>query len=395
MQPRQVVKKPEWIINEIVQCQKDIEKNVPGARERLLPLTYDLSAAVETPAQTIWKTFYSDPLKASVLRVAHDLKIFETLKNAKEFKDSHRLAAPTKADPTLVRRVAAFLVSVNVIAEAGPDTYVSTPISDALTEARYIGGIVYGHDVVAKSAWQIPDYLRDRRYQNPSNPVDAPLQEAFGTKEHFFPFISKNPLLIGSFNDFMGAYREGKESWSNFYRFQEKVLEGDSEAQTVLVDIGGGLGHDLTAVVKKIPEAKGKVILQDRDEVIASINDLEEGVEKQAHDFFTPQQVKAKAYYLHSVLHDWDDDSCVKILRNLIPAMDKGSKILIHDLVVADENPDWSVTAMDLAMMALGSVKERAESEWRALVEKAGLKVSGVYQPFDASSEWIIEAELL
>ncbi|KAF2223770.1 S-adenosyl-L-methionine-dependent methyltransferase [Elsinoe ampelina] len=382
------------IIAAIQRAHQDVQNNIPGAQQRLLSLSYKLSASIETPAQSIWKTFYSDPLKASVLRTASDLDIFSTLKSAAGPVACSDLAAPKNASPALVRRLVAFLVSVNVIAESGVDQYVATPLSDALTEAKYKGGIIYGHDVVARSTWQISDYLRDRGYQNPADPVDAPLQEAFGTKEHFFPFISKDPLLIGSFNDFMGAYRDGKESWLNFFPFEDRVLKDANPTEKVLVDVGGGLGHDLTAVVKAVPDLRGRVVLQDREEVIAGIQHLDESIEKQAHDFFTPQAVKAKAYYLHSVLHDWDDESCVKILQNLMPAMGQESKILIHDLVMSDKDPDWSVTAMDLAMMALGSVKERTESEWRALVGRAGLKVNRVYSPFDRSSEWIIEAGL-
>ncbi|PSK34145.1 hypothetical protein B9Z65_8471 [Elsinoe australis] len=383
------------LIEAIAQCNRDVQDGKPGARERLLPLTYQLSASVETPSQTIWRTFFSDPIKAATTRAAVDLNMFEQLKTAKGTpKTAAELAEPSKASAALVRRLAAYLVSVSIIGETGADQYISTPLSDAFTEARFAGGVIYGHDVVAKSSWQIPDYLRKRGYENPSNPVDAPLQDAFGTKEHFFPYISASPLLIKSFNDFMGAYRLGKQPWNEFYPIQERLLSDSPTDSTVLVDVGGSLGHDLIDTLKKFPQLKGRLVLQDRPEVIGSIKELTEGIEKQAHDFFTPQQVQAKAFYLHSVLHDWDDESCISILQNLIPAMSKGSKVLINDLLVPDQDPNWSVTTMDLAMMALGSVKERTESEWKDLVARAGLKVTGIFTSFDPSTECIIEAEL-
>lgn len=67
----------------------------------------------------------------------------------------------------------------------------------------------------------------------------------------------------------------------------------------------------------------------------------------------------ARAYYLHSVLHDWDDASCVKILRNIVTAMQPGySKVLINENVVPDVGAVWSITSMDWLMMALGAVRE-------------------------------------
>lgn len=72
----------------------------------------------------------------------------------------------------------------------------------------------------------------------------------------------------------------------------------------------------------------------------------------------------AKAYYLHSVLHDWDGEKSVQILKLLVPALQKGySKILINENVVPDAGVSWSITAMDFLMMALGAVRERTEKQ--------------------------------
>lgn len=99
-------------------------------------------------------------------------------------------------------------------------------------------------------------------------------------------------------------------------------------------------------------------------------------------------------YHLHSVLHDWDDESCLKILANIKPAMRRGySKILINDLVVPDREAGWFITAMDLCMMSLGSVKERTEADWRALINRSGLVVGDI-RTFEAGSESIIELSL-
>ena len=77
-----------------------------------------------------------------------------------------------------------------------------------------------------------------------------------------------------------------------------------------------------------------------------------------------------------------------------MPGMSRGySKVLINELVVPDRGAGWPVTNMDWLMMALGAVKERAEKDWRRIIEEAGLKVTGIWVK-DQGSESLIECEL-
>lgn len=118
-------------------------------------------------------------------------------------------------------------------------------------------------------------------------------------------------------------------------------------------------------------------------------------IEPQAHDFFTEQPVKgARAYYMRSVLHDWPDHKCLEILGHLKAAMKPGySKILLNEYVVKDENPDWRPLSLDLLMMTLVSAHERSESEWKELIARAGLKISGIFSKGEGY-ESVIEVTL-
>ena len=163
------------------------------------------------------------------------------------------------------------------------------------------------------------------------------------------------------------------------------------------MDVGGGLGHDLKELKTKIPNIPGRLVLQDREEVISTLSSTsaENIFEAQAHDFFTPQPVQnARAFYLHSVLHDWSDADCIKILEQLKPAMKKGySRLLVNELVVPDEAATWQVTAMDQLMLVLGAMKERTETQWKNILKEAGFKVTGIGSPV-IQTEKLIEAEL-
>jgi hypothetical protein len=128
--------------------------------------------------------------------------------------------------------------------------------------------------------------------------------------------------------------------------------------------------------------ATRKLILQECEPVIESVQNKEKlPFECQVTDFFTPQPMKgARAYFLHSVLHDWDDDICVTILENIKSALIPGySRVLVPENSITEEHLTLAYTAMDMMMLGHLAMRERAENEWRAIIEKAGLKVVRLY----------------
>lgn len=129
--------------------------------------------------------------------------------------------------------------------------------------------------------------------------------------------------------------------------------------------------------------------------MVAENSDKELPFEVQAHDFFTSQTVRdARAYYLHSILHDWSDEESILILQNLVLVLKKGySRVLLNEIVVIEEKPTLAATSMDMMMLAHFAVRERTEANWREILEKAGLKVVKIYS-YPGVAESVIEAEL-
>lgn len=197
----------------------------------------------------------------------------------------------------------------------------------------------------------------------------------------------------------MSAYLAGKPNWYDFYPVAERLIDGfdSSSSEALLVDVGGGRGHDTALFAEKYKSPPGTIILQDREPVIAEVvagsHDLP--FKAQAHDFCAPQPIKgARAYSLHSILHDWSDEDGVKILENPTPALKKGySKVLFNEIVVNEEKPTLAATSMDLMMLAHFGVRERTEADWRPILDKAGLKVVKIYS-YPGVAESLIEAEL-
>ena len=104
-----------------------------------------------------------------------------------------------------------------------------------------------------------------------------------------------------------------------------------------VVDVGGSEGHVSKAIAAAFP--KLKLVVQDLPEVLQDIpqsNDSQQRVEFQAHNFLQPQIRRGDVYLFRWVLHDWPDPYVVKILRNQIPMLVKGAKIVINEQLLPE-----------------------------------------------------------
>lgn len=287
-------------IQNIIAAGKDLVLRRLGAREQLIKSARSLIAALETPSERIFRMAFAEPASFALIRIAVDLKIFETLNAAKGSSVSvAKLADPGGADPVFVHRMLRHLAAMDVITETDVGEFKSTPFSDSLTEDKYRGGIIYTYDVLGPSLRQLPEYMRDHKYRNPLNPADGPFQLAHSTKDHFFAWLEANPTYMAAFGQYMGGYRAGKPSWLDpgLYPVKTELKLDDvaeKEDAVLIVDVGGGMGQDLLELKTKHPSVKGRMVLQDLPKVIDDIKDVPADIERAGHDFFTPQPVKGK-----------------------------------------------------------------------------------------------------
>jgi SAM-dependent methyltransferase len=111
----------------------------------------------------------------------------------------------------------------------------------------------------------------------------------------------------------------------------------DSIGNGTVVDVGGSKGHisvllaqrypDLNFVVQDLPEA-----LTGAAEAVPS--EVADRIKFQEHDFFMPQTVQADVYLFRNIFHNWPDAFAINILQQLVPALRKGSRIVIHDYLL-------------------------------------------------------------
>ncbi|MCJ1303486.1 hypothetical protein MMC08_006296 [Hypocenomyce scalaris] len=388
------------LLEAIAATGASLSQREPGAREKLLDLTHALTSALETPSETIQRIGWAEPARFAAAQAAVDLGLFEELAgNGDATMTASQLASSKSADVSLVARILKHLSAMKFISERGADEYAATSLSNALTTPKFRDGINYLFHVAGPSFHGMPAYFKKTGYRNPTDISDGPFQYGHKTDAPFWAWLGERPSHLGWFNNYMSGYRQGRPSWMDpgFYPVNDRLIHQSLKAEgaVLIVDVGGGIGHDLEEFKLKHPEAPGRLILQERQEVIDQISQALPGIELRVHDFFTPQPVKgAKAYYLHSVLHDWDDKTCRQILGQLVPAMERNySKILINELVVPDVGATWPVTSMDWLMMALGAVRERTAKQWQELLSSAGLRLVKIWT-YEPGTESLIEAEL-
>ena len=140
-------------------------------------------------------------------------------------------------------------------------------------------------------------------------------------------------------------------------------------------------------------------MLQDLPSVIKQAGNLATSLSSAitliSHDFLEPQPKSChgtRIYYLHHIIHDWEDEESLVILKHVRDAMRAGhSRLLIQDHVLSDVGASWVQTSLDWAMLAMLGARERTESEWHELLVKAGLRINGIWQKFEGS-ESVIEA---
>ncbi|KAM0261377.1 hypothetical protein ACHAQJ_002228 [Trichoderma viride] len=252
-------------------------------------------------------------------------------------------------------------------------------------------------DHVVQSCIHFPEFLAKTNYRMPSDNSKSCYIDTYPEKKDYFGRCKENPSYQESFSGFLTLWSNHRRPWTQFYD-THTLLEGSdlSNGSALVVDLGGHQGADLLHVVEKHPNTPiGSLVLEDLPEVITSVNLTTDKIRAVGHDFFEPQPIKgSRAYYFHSVLHDWSDKTVVDILKHVAAVMKPGySKVLINDIVLPAMGASCYQTALDCFMLQL-SGKERTEAVWEKVINEAGMKVVKIW-PDGRGYESLIEAELL
>lgn len=318
------------------------------------------------------------PLHWAFIRVGLDLSIFKTLASCTTPVTHEDFVKKTSAAPTLMAHLLRDMASFGLIEEAGKDVFKANRITRLFTDTNVIGAEPHVSAFHLPVASVLPEYLKDHKYQDMTNPKDLPIGYALHTDLTPFEYLKQHPEQMKSLGHVMVL--DAVDSWVSSYPVEKEIGRFKApDDSALLVDIGGGFGQHSVAFQKKFPQLPGRIVVQDIPSTLAHAPSVD-GIEFQTHDFFTAQPIKgAKFYYLRHILHDWADEDCIRILTNIIPALGPDSLILIDEVVLPETRVPWQVAMMDISMMAcLGGI-ERTNGDWESLLDRAGLKFAHVH----------------
>lgn len=288
------------------------------------------------------------------------------------------LATKVGADPDALHRILRALIGRGIFTHRPDGRYELTPLSELLRAdseislaavARFVGSRQH------REHWSL-------------------LTEAIRTGSSVIP-----KLRGKSFFDYMGDDPE-------FGRIFDDAMTSFSEAATgpvidaydftpygTIIDIAGGHGRLLAAILASSPTTQG--VLYDLPHVIVGATSLlqEKHVAGRVRlvegSFFDRIPTGGDAYLLKNIIHDWNDDAALKILRNVRAASASGTVLLLIETVIPEDDSESRGKLVDLEMLIING-RERTASEYRQLLADAGFQMIRVVET--TSSLSVIEA---
>lgn len=283
------------------------------------------------------------------------------------------VAARVGADARSLERVLRLLADVGIFEELDDGRFALTALGEML-RADVPGSVHRGAIVVSEEwHWRAYGYLIDSVRTG-----EAGFRQAHGCG--FWEYLERHPEAGALVNDSM--------SRATSFIAAAFVRAYDVTGLGRLVDVGGGHGVLMRAVLEAHPHVRGVVF--DLPGVIESTrarlaeSGLTDRCEAIAGDFFEAVPAGGDAYVLSWILHDWDDQSADRILANCRAAMGDVGRLLTIELVIpADEQHSSAdverlVKTTDIEMLAVVGGRERTAAEYRKLYARAGFELTRI-----------------
>ena len=332
----------------------------------------------ELPAQLQMIQYITGFWMSRAVWVAAKLGLADLLKSGP--KTAEELAQATSTHAPSLFRILRALASAGVFKKENDERFGLTPLSETLITVA-----------PGSTRWFIISELGQEHYPAWGNLMHSVKTGEVAFDDFFgmdvWKYFSQNPEDAAVFNDSMSAntaaVNEAITSLYDFSKFNK------------IVDVGGGHGGLITSILQKNADVAG--VLFDAPEVIegarakleaAGVADRCEAV---AGNFFEAVPEGGDAYVMKWIIHDWEDEKAIAILKNCRQHTQSGDRLIIVDCVVPEnDEPDFSKT-FDLNMLVMTGGKERTAAEFQELLAAAGFKLLRVI-PTDLPPS-IVEAQ--
>jgi hypothetical protein len=290
------------------------------------------------------------------------------------------LADRVGADRDALGRLMRALISRGIFRQHGDGRYDLTPLADTLRVdapvsmtglARYVGSQQH------REHWNM---------LTESVTSGKPCVPLLRGKE-FFDYLGADTEFAALFNDAMTSVAELAEA---------AVVAGyDFRPYPTIVDVGGGHGSLLAAILAATPTAHG--VLYDLPQVVAGApallqqRGIDERVRIEEGSFYDKVPAGGDAYILKNIIHDWPDEQATAILDNVRAAAHDGTTVLLIEFVIPEHDRDFLGKWSDLEMLLHLAGRERTEAQYRNLLQQSGFRMTRVVQT--ASPFSVVEAK--
>jgi hypothetical protein len=298
---------------------------------------------------------------AQVMYAAVDLSLPDLL--AAQPRTPEELAAAVGADPATLNRLLRAMRAAQLVALAENGCVTLT--------AR---GSVLRSDVPSGLATRLLVQLHESRMR-PWGRLAESVQTGQGV---FAPIFGMTMWEYQAQHRAVGALFD-QQMTATAQAQQHAAVVGayDFRRFATLVDVGGGHGEFLRVILQVAPDARG--VLFDQADVVRGAIDPGTELSRadrwtvRAGDFFDAVPTGGDAYLLKRVLHDWDDDHAIAILRTIHRAMPPSGTLLVIDRVLPeDQDIEIGDAVADLTMLVMFGGQERTQGDFTALLAAAG-----------------------
>jgi hypothetical protein len=291
-----------------------------------------------------------------------------------EPRDAAVVARQLKVDASLLYRLARALGSLDLLRELPARMFLLTPAGALLSRhhpASLRGVALLEEGPVHYALWKhLPDMIRDGR-QN------AFVRE-FGCMA--FDYAAKDSGYAEVFNEAMTSYSSAQTA-----AVLEALDEYDFSSVAQVCDVGGGYGHLLSSLLAKYPHLRGSVldlapVVTNREAHWAPRFGVADRCSYVAGDMFEALPA-ADVYIMKMILHDWNDDECVRVLANAARSAAPRARLLIAEHVVPGAEEPHFAKLFDIHMMCWGTGRERTSGEYSTLVDRSGWRFERAWKP--------------
>lgn len=301
-----------------------------------------------------------------LVHVAAKLRLADLLKGGSRTVED--LASAADVQPVPLYRLLRALASLGIFAETKGRRFKLTPLAATLQTG--VPNSMHAWAMMVNEPWMWDSW---KELLPGVKTGEMPFRKAHGMP--IFQYLEHHPEDLEVFGESMSSLSQAENpAIAAAYKFPKG---------RTLVDVGGGHGSLLAAILKANPSLKG--VLFDQSAVIARAeNDkhitakgIAQRCRLESGNFFEGVPKGGDAYIMKYILHDWNDEECVKILANCRAAMNEKGKVLVVDNVVLTGNdPSWG-KLLDIQMLIIGG-RERTKQEFATLFASAGLKLTRI-----------------